>query len=171
MAGGKPEPRGAAPGDWPEVAAYLGQVEERYRKERLRAGHGARYLTPEEEKPVMDAIRRACRLYGRAADGERDAMRRFFADAYSLPWRLWKASAEASKAFAARPSAEALRAALVPLSLEDAVTDSRDTILALRSLLEAARKAGIDPEPVRSEAAAISSARMRTILEAVRPGP
>jgi hypothetical protein len=51
------------------------------------------------------------------------------------------------------------------LSLEDGVTDCRDTYLAVRCLSEIAAKHGIDLRTIEQEIAALSSTRMRTLLE------
>ena len=156
---------------WPEIAARLQAVEDRYLAERSRAGHGARYLSPAEEEAVLDSVRRACDLYARGSDADRAVMRAFFAGTYTLLSRLWKAHAERARSFASRPSPGALLGALIPLSLEDAVTDSRDTLLAIRSLLDTAAASAVDIEPVRAQVAAISSPRFGRLLEESHPPP
>ena len=160
---------GEAPGPWPEIAVQLQAVEDRYLAERPRAGHGARYLGPAEEAAVMESVRRACNVYSRSGDADRAAMRAFFARACTLPARLWKAHAESARAFSSNPSPSSLLRALIPLSLEDAVTDSRDTLLAIRSLIDAAAASGVDLDPVRARVAAISSPRFANLLEDARP--
>jgi hypothetical protein len=162
---------GEAPGPWPEIAGRLGAVEDRYLAERPRAGHGARYLSPAEEEAVMEDVRRACDLYPRSGDAERAGMRAFFAGAYTLAARLWKAHAERARSFVSKPSPGSLLRALIPLSLEDAVTDSRDTILAIRSILDTAAASGIDFETVRSQVVSLSSSRFGKLFEGSRPPP
>ena len=117
----------------------------------------------------METVRRACDIYARGSDADRAAMRAFFAGTYTLPARLWKAHAERARAFASAPSPGSLSAALVPLSIEDAVTDSRDTILAVRSLLETAAASGVELEMVRAQVAAISSPHFGKLIEDSRP--
>ena len=159
------------PAAWPEISALLQAVEDRYLAERPRAGHGARYLSPAEEETVMETVRRACDLYARGSDADRAVMRAFFAGTYTLLSRLWKAHAERARIFASKPSPGSLLGALIPLSLEDAVTDSRDTLLAIRCLLDTAAASAVDLEPVRAQVAAISSPRFGKLIEDSRPPP
>jgi hypothetical protein len=77
-------------------------------------------------------------------------------------------------------TAEAFRAHLLHLSARDQVPDTRDELLTLRDLCEAAVAAGVDTAPILSEVAAISADHDRygmgttrdIILSCVRPvGP
>ena len=117
----------------------------------------------------MESVRRACDIYARSDDADRAAMRAFFAGAYTLPARLWKAHAERARILVSMPTPGSLMSALIPLSLEDAVTDSRDTLLAIRSLLDVAAASGVEIEPIRSQAAAMSSPDFRLLLDGWRP--
>jgi len=104
-------------------------------------------------------------LYLRAGESERDQMRQFFAATYSLQWRVWRVSGEAATDAERSGSPDSLRLALGALSLEDGVSDCRDTYLALGTLSQIAATRAIDWQTIEDEIAALSSPRMRSLLK------
>jgi hypothetical protein len=118
-----------------------------------------------DEAILTSAVRRACELYLHAGENDRREMRRFFAARYSLQMRLWRVSGEAAIQAERTRSTESMRLALVALSLEDGATDCRDTFLAVGTLSRIAADREIDFDSVISEIAALSSNRIRSLLQ------
>jgi hypothetical protein len=150
--------------DWSAVAAFLTDVESRYRKERLRSGPAAKTLDEVAEPEVLAAVERACELYLDAPPAQRTEMRAFFANAYSLSHRLWSVSGHAAEEAKRDRSAAALRLAFAALSLEDGHSDCRDTYLAINTLHGIAAGGGLDGAAIEAEVAGLSSPRMEKLL-------
>ncbi len=147
---------------WPETAAALRAIEDRYRKERLRYGPGAAERTPYEE--VEPFLRQACLRYPGATEREREEIRRFFASTDAVRQRLVRFAGSCASRFHATGEAAALDLALVAIAMEDLVTDFRDITLMLEALAREAMNRHVDPRPIFERAAAMSSARTAALI-------
>jgi len=147
-----------------ETFAFLAEIERRYRRERLRAGSKAKFLADEEEAGVVAAAQAACEVYAAASEDEREKIRNFFRQSYSLRHRLNCVAGQHAQQFGVDGSVEELRRALIALSLEDGQTDARDTFSALIGLRERSNLLRIDADKIFENVGQISSRRMQRLL-------
>ncbi|MEV6928339.1 hypothetical protein AB0M46_28165 [Dactylosporangium sp. NPDC051485] len=114
-------------------------------------------LDTREAEPVLRAL---LERYAAGDEPTRAGIRRLF-DRY--PSFRWAAHLPGACSTAAE-----LRAYLIHLSARDQGADTRDELLALRALCDQARRAGIDPNPVLAEVAAMSSDEDRCGMGSMR---
>jgi hypothetical protein len=147
---------------WPEVAAALGVIEGRYRKERLRYGPSAVERTPYEE--VEPLLGQACEIYSGVPDDERDGIRRFFASTDAVRQRMVRFAGRSASRFHESGDPASLELALIATSIEDLVTDFRDVYLMLGALVQETGRRRVDPGPIFERVAAMSSTRTAGLI-------
>ena len=150
--------------DWGAVHALLWEEELRYRRERLRTGAGAQELPAEAEAEVVAAARSAVEIYLVADETQRSEMRALFAGSYSLRDRLWTVFGDALAHVRESGAEESLLLAFGALSLEDGVTDCRDTYLAIHDAASVGHRALARAADVQQRVASISSRRTADLL-------
>ena len=133
---------------WADIEPFLRQIEERYRKERLRHGPAADNLPGDLEEKVLGELRDACDVYAHSDDEGRELIRAFFRWSYVLPRRVEKVAGEYARAFDESGSEDLLRKAAVALAVAGGLPDVRDSLLAFKHLRDAAARKGIDAERV-----------------------
>src|SRR4051794_25723979 len=128
---------------WADIEPFLRQIEERYRKERLRHGPAADNLPDDLEAKVLSELTDACDVYADSGDGVRESMRAFFRWSYVLPRRVEKIAGQYARAFEESGSEDLLRKAAVALAVAEGRPDIRDSFLAFKYLKDVAAHKGI----------------------------
>lgn len=133
---------------WADIEPFLRQIEERYRKERLRHGPSADNLPEDLEGKVLDELRDACDAYADSDEEGRESIRAFFKWSYVLPRRIETIAGQYARAFDESGSEDLLRKAAVAFAVAEGRPDIRDAFLAFKYLMDAAARKGIDAERI-----------------------
>ena len=119
--------------DWVGIARSLSEIEERYRKDRLRVGSAAQPAGAAREQ-LIDALERAVECYLDADDQQRQDMRDFFRVTDCLPRGLLPVAGRCQDRMHEGEVAEQLRRGLAAVSLENFHSDARDSFDCLGGL-------------------------------------
>jgi len=133
---------------WADIEPFLRQIEERYRKERLRSGPAADDLPDDLEQKVLSELRDMCDVYAHGDDEGRESIRAFLTWSYILPRRVEKIAGQYARAFDESGSEDLLRKAATAFVVAEGRPDIRDSFLAFKYLMDAAARKGIDAERV-----------------------
>lgn len=145
---------------WQQARPQLSEIEERYRRERLRTGPRAQ-PSGEAYERLVDLAEQAVDAYLQGSDTLRAEIRRFFKDSYCVVRGLWGVAGRSFAAMAQDNAVVCLRKALAALSAEDFHIDYRDTADVLVDLYGKAQSLGLDPAIYFRETAGLSSGAAR----------
>jgi len=141
---------------WRKVEEGLTEVENRYRKERLRVGSRAQ-PTGEAKERLLDLFEQAVDAYLNGNDSLRAEMRALVGKADCLPRGLLPVVGRYQARMTEATVHTALRLGVAAVSLENFRTDPRDSFDYLSGLYQQAYGFGVDPQPVFNEIARLSS--------------
>jgi hypothetical protein len=145
------------PDRWHKVEHELSEIENCYRKERLRIGSAAQ-PSGEAEERLLDLFEEAVRVYLDGSESLRAEMRSFIGKADCLPRGLLPVVARYLERMREKAAVhEALRLGLAAVSLENFRTDPGDSFDYLSALYRQAYGFGIDPQASFNEIARLSS--------------